>query len=289
MRTLLVAVSASAAAALRVPALFVTPPVAGPPRSRTLRLQLPFIPPPGDNDEDMDESDDPAFDGCDDWDAQLAEQKAWEESMASKMGGKNTATPAAKGDGDFVPVNEEAHFGLDDDDNETDVQRSIREQAEKEARLIIERATAASSPTEDSRIMTSLEAVLNTMMRLEGKVDKLTAQVQQLKGQQAAAAAAPTPSPPPPPASTGSSPPGPATAPAAPAAPEFSGWDGVEDESAWFDDDPDEDFADWRDVRRLKKMMELEAAGSSKDSKDPAKDPSDESDNTTDDDTKTKD
>ena len=46
-----------------------------------------------------------------------------------------------------------------------------------------------------------------------------------------------------------------------------------EDEDAWFDDDPDDDLPDWRDVRKLKKMLDLpsEGEGGEGDGKDAGK------------------
>ena len=57
------------------------------------------------------------------------------------------------------------------------------------------------------------------------------------------------------------------------------------DESAYFDDDPDEDLADWRDVRKAKAMLEAMAASEldQEDGKEGGGEPTAEDDDGTDD------
>ena len=308
---------AALAAAFRAPALA---PLRSPVAARAPIVRAQFIPPIIESDDDDDfELDD--LEGCESWEEAMADQKRWEEEMARKNqqdgfgSGNEISTPVAAVS-DFVPVDEQAHFDLDDDD-ETPQERSIRQQAEKQAAVLIERAQAAATPPDMQRVMTSLEAVIATMMRLESKVDTLSKKVDALqtsalstgaaaatsgatgvpmpppaaspfdgwdgevdedawqiddpedsdlpdwrdvraaKAQAAADDADTPPAPPPPPP-----PPPPASSPAAPpaAAPPAGGWDGEIDEMAYFDDDPDEDLADWRDVRRLKKLFDEQTA-----------------------------
>ena len=260
----------SAAAALRVPSVGVAPrPAALASRRAPVPLmQLPFIPPPGPSDRGDDDDDElDALEGCDSWEEQMAEQAMWEAEMAKKQSTppKNTfgsGNEMSGNDNAAVPVDESAHLGLGDDDDETPAEIAARQIAEKKASEFYTRVTASAAVPETKRLMTSLEAVLNSMMRLETKVEKLTTKVDNLQAKldkRPAAAESAAATPPADVTGNATTPATPATpaAPAVPDAPDVSGgWDGVEDESAYFDDDDDDDFADWRDVRRLKRMME---------------------------------
>jgi len=212
-----------------------------------------------DDDDELD-----ALDTVESWDDELAAQRAWEASQAQQGGTLDSATG----------VDEEAHLGLDDDDDETEAERILRQVTEKQAAFLQGQA-ASSEP--DKRVLTSLEAVLSTMMRLNDQIQQLSKEVAELK---AVVSGSPAPSPPPSPprpsplptesspspslpAAPSAVPAAPSSAPAAPSSPPSppasDGWDGVVDEGAWFDDDADEvDLPDWRDVRRLKKLLEQE-------------------------------
>ena len=113
-----------------------------------------------------------ALDTSDDWEAQLAEMRAWEASQ------KSTA-PSAGSDG----VDEEAHLGLGpDDDEETPEARSVRQLAEKQAAVLLSQIeNSKGGAPADKRVMTSLEAVLGALGRLEDKVDSLNSKVEQLQ------------------------------------------------------------------------------------------------------------
>ena len=250
MSVLLVGLCASAAALLVPSSLNAGHPGLASARVCNPRLQLgnlPFIPPPND-DSDDDELD--AWDFGDSWEQQEAEQRAWEERMAAeKEGAKATkATPPADRpppvnvvDDDFE-ANAGAYFD-DEVEVEADSDRAARQLAEKFAAEALMKAQAASAAPSDKNVMTSLEAVLATMARLETKVDKLTAKVDLLAMQPPSIGSpsigSPTPSP-------GTVPPPPTSA--------LDGWDGEVDEEAYFDyDDYDDDQPDWRDVRAAKK------------------------------------
>lgn len=85
-------------------------------------------------------------------------------------------------------------------------------------------------------------------MAIHKQVDALSAKVDRLGG--AAPAAAPRSPPAAPPA------PAPPTA-TAPSAGEVdgAGWDGSVDETAYFDESDEDDRPDWRDVRKLKRLL----------------------------------
>ena len=113
-------------------------------------------------------------------------------------------------------------------------------------------------------LMASLQALLATVTKLEEKVDTLSRKVDELQAVSpttdapgtATAASGPTTSPPAAPASgPTASPPAAAPTPPPAAAPDET-WDGSVDEGAWFDaDDDDNELGDWRDVRRLNKLL----------------------------------
>jgi len=198
--------------------------------------------------EDDNELD--AEDTVDSWDAQMAEQAAWEAAMEKSRGGSSAGSDVNPETG----VDEEAHFGLGDDDDETPAERTMRQLAEKQASVMLSQFEASRAPPENTRVMTSLSAVLTVLARLEDKVDRLSARVEALAAEDSPSA--PPPPPPGPPVVPSESSPA-AAPPASPPAPDYS-WE--VDETAWFDDDGDAaDLADWRDVRRLKRLLEKEA------------------------------
>lgn len=121
----------------------------------------------------------------------------------------------------------------------------------------IDLAGSAASKSDVKRLMTSLESVLNAMNRLSDRVDALSAKVEQLSGgnsQPTADGNPPTPS------AGQVATPGEASSTTASSEPKEGEWDGEVDEGAWFDEDDDgSELADWRDVRRLKKLLEQTA------------------------------
>ena len=261
MRVLLAACYCCASASALAPSLLAFRRAMGssPRAACAPRLQLPFIPPDFDQNDDGDELD--ALEGGDSWEQQLAEQKAWEERMALEKAG-NTAPPpeedapvapapvAPASDDSMVFVDESAWFD-DEADVEAEADRVARQKMEKAAAETLSRAQTAAPLPNEKRLMTSLEAVLNTMVRLETKLDKLTKKVDALSGKMA-------PSPP-----AADVPPADPDAPPAPptlGAWAVEGWDGEVDEDAWFDEDADEDLPDWRDVRKAKGLDKPAAA-----------------------------
>ena len=255
------------AAGLNVPALSSSPR----PASAALRLRQDLLRAQSNDDDDALD----AMDTSDAWDDQLAEQRAWEAAMAAKNKPKETPAPAppaadsSRWDGE---IDESAWF--DEADDESDKDRVARQLAEKQASLLLSRiegsggaatagAVIADGPS-TKRVMTSLESVLNAISRLSDKVDALSDKVDRaLLSQQGGGGGESTAAP----SGTSSSPPPPPPAPAAEAAPPSppapapgrgdAKWDGEVDEGAWFDEEDDGvEFADWRDVRRLKAMLE---------------------------------
>jgi len=217
-----------------------------PPRCRSPLLMA-------SDDEDEDALD--AMDTVSDWDAELAEMKAWEASQKA-------SEPAP--DDPFV-VDEDAHLGLGDDDDEDPAAQALRQITEKQAALMLNRieGQSAQAAPSDKAVLTSLEAVLNALAVLGDKVDHLTTKLDNLSAAQPAATVDATTEPAAtkassePPAAKASSVPAAETTDAAVPAAESKEdqWDGQVDESAWFDDDGD-DMPDWRDVRRLNKLLE---------------------------------
>lgn len=181
--------------------------------------QLPDLPEGESTEDELD-----ALDTVSSWDEELAQMKAWEAQQ------KGFAAETAGG-AEGPHVDEEAHLGLDDDDDESPAEEQQRQLEEMKAAMLLMDAAKSGAASDaagssDSRVLTSLDSVLRTMMRLEQKVDALSAAVDKLS-QRAA---------------------GPGAAPGTDA------WDGEVDENAWFDQD-DDDLPDWRDVRRLNKLL----------------------------------
>jgi len=210
----------------------------------------------GDGDEELD-----AADTVSSWDEELAMMKAWEAARKVEAGGR---LAAESGSG----VDEDAHLGLGEDfDSEDPAAAALRQAAEKQAAVLLAGIEAQSAaPPTDKAVMTSLEAVINAISRLSDKVDALTAKVDQLQQARPTAAdasssateAPPAAAPPPPTAGAADdAPPVAASAAGGAAAADTSAqWDGEVDETAWFDqDDDDDDMPDWRDVRRLNKLL----------------------------------
>ena len=100
-----------------------------------------------DDDEELD-----AEDTVDSWDAQLAEMEAW----AAQQKAQETSSDASSILDSDTGVDEDAHFGLgDDDDDEDAAGRALRQLTEKQASLVlrrIEEQQAAQSPTAQHRI-----------------------------------------------------------------------------------------------------------------------------------------
>lgn len=113
---------------------------------------------------------------------------------------------------------------------------------------------AGADALSSAQALASLETVLSSISRLEDKVDALSKKVDAIiSASPAAAPADPTAAAPSGPTNTPTAPATPAS-PATPATPEAAQWDGNVDEGAWFDAD-DDDMPDWRDVRRLNKLL----------------------------------
>lgn len=236
-------------------------------------------------EEDPGELD--ASDTTDSWESQMAEQEAWLAAQkkksappASPVVGGAASTPMWDGE-----VDEDAYF--DEEDDEDDATRVQRQAAEKQASIMLARIEAAGGGNvlvgakrggpDNAKVMTSLSSILTAMMRLEEKVDALNGKVDQLLEERkkgsgptmapGAFAPASSPSSPSSPAASEpkSSPPSSSASSAAAAASgtsqaEEEEWDGNVDESAYFDDDGDDDLADWRDVRKAKAMLEAMSA-----------------------------
>ena len=204
----------------------------------------------GDNAE-FEEVD--AMDTSDSWSAQEAEFAAWQAAQK-----KESSAESVLGSG--TGVDEDAHYDLGGEDEEDPAARTLRQLSEKQAALMLSTIEAKTTPTADKAILTSLEAVISTLNRLTDQVDRLSAKVDAL---QAATASAPPQTAPTTAAdaSEGAKPTVSSTDAAtsvpklADAAPTKDEWDGEVDETAWFDEDDDDDMPDWRDVRRLNKLL----------------------------------
>ena len=249
--TALLLASAASALVLTPPPCYQISAPAIASRAAPLRLQM------RDDDEELD-----ALDGCDDWDQAMKEQEQWMAEQKAKKesyGGSFGKASLQSDDDGPLEVDESAWFD-EPDDEETPAEMAKRQMAEKQAAEMLARIQAAAPTAPDnSKVMTSLESVLTMMMRLEAKVDNLTTLVEKLRKETPVLKDTPTP----PPAAAAApkaedeTPAEPTKKPLPP--PVTDEWDGTVDEGAWFDDDPDEDFADWREVRRLKKLLELDA------------------------------
>lgn len=192
-------------------------------------------------DEELD-----AADTTSSWDDEEAAMKVWEAQQ------KPAQQPFAAGDGSGV--DEDAHLGLYDDSEEPS-ERMLRQVAEKQAALALLEGSMLSNmagvpggESESKAVLGSLTAVLNALTRLTETVHELSARVdrvaKELESTKVSAAATPP---------TGGAADAAATGPAV-------SWNGEVDEQAWFDDDQgDQDGPDWRDVRRLKRLLDDEA------------------------------
>ena len=188
----------------------------------------------GEEEVNGDELD--YLDTSDSWDQQLAEMEAWQAAQKSEAAPPELES-AETWDG---TIDEEAHFGFGGDD-----------EGGSEAAVPL-----PATPVSDKAVLNSLEAVLNALARLDEKMTTLEAKVDAVQAElRSGAVSAPSPGSDSPTIPSSSSP---AQSTATPAKDEASGgWDGEVDESAWFDedDDDDDDMPDWRDVRRLNKLL----------------------------------
>ena len=112
------------------------------------------------------------------------------------------------------------------------------------------------SEVELKRVLTAIEGVLNTMGRMETRMGNIETAIQKMATQSkdGTKAGAET--------SESTTFPKEETLPTASSGEAEGGvkdeagrWDGTVDEDAYFDDDPDEDLGDWRDVKRLEKLL----------------------------------
>ncbi|KAL3907502.1 MAG: hypothetical protein SGPRY_010147 [Prymnesium sp.] len=174
--------------------------------SRTSRL----LAQTGSFDEELD-----AADTVSDWDEELAASEAFMASRKGRAGSGEVkaSSPTPPADAMGNPVAEQL--------------LQLAEQAKTRAMAEESSPPGPADAIGTKRVLTSLEAVLSQLMRLEEKVDALSAKAS--TGQPAS----PSPSP-------------------ARAAEE---WDGEVDDMAYFDDDDDVDLGDWRDVRRLNNLL----------------------------------
>eukprot|EP00746_Dinoflagellata_sp_MGD_P011985 gnl/MRDRNA2_/MRDRNA2_125363_c0_seq1.p1 gnl/MRDRNA2_/MRDRNA2_125363_c0~~gnl/MRDRNA2_/MRDRNA2_125363_c0_seq1.p1 ORF type:complete len:346 (+),score=93.58 gnl/MRDRNA2_/MRDRNA2_125363_c0_seq1:63-1100(+) len=210
--------------------------------------------------EDDDELD--AMDTSDAWEDQIAEMRAWEASQKQQAsaGQQQEVVPMPKSSADDQwdgEVDEGAWFD-DEAEDEDPKERAARQLAEKQAAELLARIESTRggsvSPSEAAqavspdRVMTSLESILNAIASLNQKVDAMDAKINAKLDRLSKAAPA---------TSDGASAPSPPSAPSSDAKESGEEWDGQVDESAWFDEDADAaPLADWRDVRRAKKMLE---------------------------------
>lgn len=229
--------AAAALCVLPAAGLLLSPP-AGLTRPRLPRVVCARLSAGDDREWSADDELD-AADTTSSWEEELAESKAWQAKQA----------PADEA----WAVDEEAHLGLDDDDDEPRDDMLRRQLAEKQAALMLDALEGEKGAAEEPRVLESLKAVLSSLSRLEQKLDRLEKKVDGLSTEGSAAA----------PAGPSAGPDGGGAAPArfeerATPGTDAPTWDGEVDEAAYFDDDGDAlfDMPDWRDVRRLKRMME---------------------------------
>lgn len=231
---------------------------ATPARSHTRSVSSPRLATAGEDSEEVwsevDELD--ASQTSDAWDDQVADYQRWKAQQAAEAAASMESNlPLALR---FPDVDEEAHLDLGPaggDDEEDPNARMLRQLSEKQAQVMLDAIEGKAGSSADKRVLTSLEAIISTLSKLSDKVDKLSSKLDKL--QVAGAAVAHPPSNPAavpqaasadvPPSDLAAAPPG--TKPAA-------SWDGEVDETAWFDEDEDEDdLPDWRDVRRLNNLL----------------------------------
>ena len=229
---------------------------ATPARSHTRSLSSPRLATAGEDGEEVwsevDELD--ASQTSDAWDDQVADFQRWKAQQAAEAAASiESNLPLALR---FPDVDEEAHLDLGRDDEEDPNARMLRQLSEKQAQVMLDAMEGKAGSSADKRVLTSLEAIISTLSKLSDKVDKLSSKLDKL--QLAGAAPAPSPSNPAavPQAASADVPPSDlAAAPPAGTKPAAS-WDGEVDETAWFDEDADEDdLPDWRDVRRLNNLL----------------------------------
>lgn len=187
-----------------------------------------------------------------DWDDEIAQMKAWQAAQAAKESGsaKVDATGAAWGG----EVDESAYFDDPDDDAANSLLEEIAQRraaaAAAKGGASPEASGDAASEVQYKRVLTAIEGVLNTMSRIEERMGRLEAKLDSMSSAKAEQLTESPAAEPPAEAAAPS-----AAAPAVEKKSDVGGWDGEVDEDAWFDDDPDEDLGDWRDVKRLEKLL----------------------------------
>lgn len=163
-----------------------------------------------------------ALDTSESWDEQVQAQKQWEQEQAANKG----ATRAE------WAVDEEAHFGLGDDAEYDDDPGGVEDFKQKlmasELLKQVRSAAggipgAADSDLSNKRVLTSLESVISTLIRLDGKLDAVMARLDKMEKQ--GLSGAPGAAPPVPPKDAG-------------------GWDGEVIEGSYFDYDADDPLLD---------------------------------------------
>lgn len=166
------------------------------------------------DDEELD-----AMDTSDTWDAQLEAQRRWEADQAAKKTERPQTNRA-----DWY-VDEEAHFGLGDnaehDDDLGGVENFKQKLMASELLNQVREAAGGASGSADNelsnkRILTSLESVISTLIRLNDKIDSVIAKLERMEKEGQSGASTP-----PPPIDDG-------------------GWDGDAIEGAHFDYDDDD-------------------------------------------------
>tara|TARA_B100000524_G_scaffold328119_1_gene212591 strand:- start:1196 stop:1930 length:735 start_codon:yes stop_codon:yes gene_type:complete len=205
------------------------------------------------SDKDWEELD--GGDTVSDWDDEIAQMKAWQAAQAADS--MNGSGSDGESDGH---VDESAH--LDDDDSDA-ADALLEEIAQRRAAALSasgggskDDSRSAVSEVELKRVLTAIEGVLNTMGRMETRMGNIETAIQKMATQSkdGTKAGAET--------SESTTFPKEETLPTASSGEAKGGvkdeagrWDGTVDEDAYFDDDPDEDLGDWRDVKRLEKLL----------------------------------
>lgn len=167
-----------------------------------------------------------ALDTSESWEEQLLAQKQWEqEQTAKKEAANKEATLAEWG------VDEEAHFGLGDDAEYDDdpggvenfKQKLMASELLKQVRSAAGGTPgAADSDLSNKRVLTSLESVISTLIRLDGKLDAVITRLDKMDKRGVSGAPGEAPAPP----------------------KDANGWDGEVIEGAYFDYDSDDPLLD---------------------------------------------
>ena len=209
------------------------------------------------SDKDWEELD--GGDTVSDWDDEIAQMKAWQAAQAADS--MNGSGSDGESDGH---VDESAHF--DDDDSDA-ADALLEEIAQRRAAALSasggskdggskDDSRSAVSEVELKRVLTAIEGVLNTMGRMETRMGNIETAIQKMATQSKDGTKAEAET------SESTTFPKEETLPTASSGEAEGGvkdeagrWDGTVDEDAYFDDDPDEDLGDWRDVKRLEKLL----------------------------------